>query len=153
MSFYLFFRLHWIRSRKKSANTFYKENNFKPCLIILPLNVFKFWCEWGIREGVWSMITWRTNWAGFPPPSFDAFWPGRSWRPWKSCSSKENNEIRRRASDIYLSCIQAIRVPPQRAITDMFVVCLLEFLYCFYFFSGVALKQSILKSPQFFLRA
>ena len=31
------------------ASSFYKENNFKPCLAKQLLNMFKLWCERGIR--------------------------------------------------------------------------------------------------------
>ena len=33
---------------KKTLSSFYKENNFKPCLTKQLLNVFKLWCERGI---------------------------------------------------------------------------------------------------------
>ena len=36
--------------KKTSVSSFYKENNFKPCLTKQLLNMFKFWCEWGIRH-------------------------------------------------------------------------------------------------------
>ena len=35
--------------KKISVSSFYKENNFKPCLTKQLLNMFKLWCEWGIR--------------------------------------------------------------------------------------------------------
>ena len=38
--------------KKTSASSFYKENNFKPCLTKQLLNMFKLWCEWGIRNEV-----------------------------------------------------------------------------------------------------
>ena len=37
-------------SKRKSVNSNYKENNFKPCLTIQLLNTFKLWCEWSIRH-------------------------------------------------------------------------------------------------------
>ena len=33
---------------KTSISSFYKENNFKPCLTKQLLNMFKLWCERGI---------------------------------------------------------------------------------------------------------
>ena len=33
---------------KASISSFYKENNFKPCLTKQLLNMFKLWCERGI---------------------------------------------------------------------------------------------------------
>ena len=36
--------------KKTSVSSFYKENNFKPCLTKQLLNMFKFWCERGIRH-------------------------------------------------------------------------------------------------------
>ena len=44
----MFFNLRWIWSKKPSASSFYTENNFKPCLTKLLLNMFKLWCERGI---------------------------------------------------------------------------------------------------------
>ena len=43
----MFFNLCWIWSKKKktSGSSFYKENNFKPCLTKQLLNMFKLWCE------------------------------------------------------------------------------------------------------------
>ena len=35
---------------KTSVSSSYKENNFKPCLTKQLLNMFKLWCEWGIRH-------------------------------------------------------------------------------------------------------
>ena len=35
--------------KKASISSFYKENNFKPCLTKQLLNIFKLWCERGIR--------------------------------------------------------------------------------------------------------
>ena len=35
--------------KKTSASSFYKENNFKACLTKQLLNMFKLWCEWGLR--------------------------------------------------------------------------------------------------------
>ena len=37
-----------IEVKKSSVSSFFKENNFKPCLTKQLLNMFKFWCEWGI---------------------------------------------------------------------------------------------------------
>ena len=34
---------------KTSVSSFYKENNFKPCLTKQLLNMLKLWCERGIR--------------------------------------------------------------------------------------------------------
>ena len=34
--------------KKTSVSSFYKENNFKPCLTKQLLNMFKLWCEWSI---------------------------------------------------------------------------------------------------------
>ena len=34
--------------KKTSVSSFYKENNFKPCLTKQLLNMFKLWCERGI---------------------------------------------------------------------------------------------------------
>ena len=34
--------------KKKLVSSFYKENNFKPCLTKQLLNMFKLWCERGI---------------------------------------------------------------------------------------------------------
>ena len=31
--------------KKTSISSFYKENNFKPCLTKQLLNMFKLWCE------------------------------------------------------------------------------------------------------------
>ena len=42
-----FFYLCWIW-KKTSVSSFYKENNFKPCLAKQLLNMFKLWCERGI---------------------------------------------------------------------------------------------------------
>ena len=36
--------------KKTSVGSFYKQNNFKPFLTKQLLNMFKFWCEWGIRH-------------------------------------------------------------------------------------------------------
>ena len=33
----------------RPVSGFYKENNFKPCLTKQLLNIFKLWCERGIR--------------------------------------------------------------------------------------------------------
>ena len=35
---------------KTSVSSFYKEKNFKPCLTKQLLNMFKLWCERGIRQ-------------------------------------------------------------------------------------------------------
>ena len=45
-----FFNLSWIWSKKTSVSSFYKKNNFKPCLTKQLLNMFKLWCERGIRS-------------------------------------------------------------------------------------------------------
>ena len=45
----MFFDLRWIYSKKTSVSSFYKENNFKPCLTKQLLNIFKLWFERGIR--------------------------------------------------------------------------------------------------------
>ena len=45
----MFLNLCWIWSKKTSVGSFYKENIFKPCLTKQLLNVFKLWCEQGIR--------------------------------------------------------------------------------------------------------
>ena len=39
------FNLCWIQSKKASVCSFYKENNFKPCLTKQLLNMFKLWEE------------------------------------------------------------------------------------------------------------
>ena len=52
-----FFNLCWIWSKKTTTvSSFYKENNFKPCLTkqFLFLNMFKLWCEWGNLRYVWK---------------------------------------------------------------------------------------------------
>ena len=36
--------------KKHSVSSFYKENNFKPCLTKQLLNMFKLWCERGIKH-------------------------------------------------------------------------------------------------------
>ena len=36
--------------KKTSVSSFYEENNFKPCLTKQLLNMFKLWCERGIRR-------------------------------------------------------------------------------------------------------
>ena len=46
----MFVNLCWISSTKTSVSSFYKENNFKLCLIKQLLNVFKLWCERGISD-------------------------------------------------------------------------------------------------------
>ena len=46
MNLHMFFNFCWIWSKKKtSVSSFYKENNFKPCLTKQILNMFKLWCE------------------------------------------------------------------------------------------------------------
>ena len=35
--------------KKKSVSSFYNESNFKPCLTKQLLNMFKLWCERGLR--------------------------------------------------------------------------------------------------------
>ena len=48
----VFYFVLYLRQKKKktSVSSFYKENNFKPCLIKQLLNMFKLWCERGIRK-------------------------------------------------------------------------------------------------------
>ena len=44
---------------KTSISSFYKENNFKPCLTKQLLNMFKLWCEGGIKfysDGIKSSL-------------------------------------------------------------------------------------------------
>ena len=48
MNLNMFSNLCWIWSKKTSASSFYKENNFKPCLTKQLLNMFKLWWERGI---------------------------------------------------------------------------------------------------------
>ena len=48
----MFFTLRWIWSKKTSVSSFYKENNFKPCLANQLLNMFKLWCERGISDSL-----------------------------------------------------------------------------------------------------
>ena len=43
--------------KKTSVSSFYKENNFKPCLAKQLLNMFKLWCEQGISEDYKCIIT------------------------------------------------------------------------------------------------
>ena len=50
----MFFNKCWIGSKKKSVSSFYKENNFKPCLTKQLLNMFKLWCERGICLDNWK---------------------------------------------------------------------------------------------------
>ena len=38
--------------KKESVSSFYKENNFKPCLTKQLLNMFKLWCERGISSAL-----------------------------------------------------------------------------------------------------
>ena len=38
--------------KKTSVSSFYKENNFKLCLTKKFLNMFKLWCERGIRRSM-----------------------------------------------------------------------------------------------------
>ena len=47
--FNMFYNLHrdLICNQFKSVSSFYEGNNFKLCLTKQPLNMFKFWCEWG----------------------------------------------------------------------------------------------------------
>ena len=49
----MFFNLCWIYRKTTSVSSFYKENNFKPCLTKQLLNMFKLWCEWGISLYLW----------------------------------------------------------------------------------------------------
>ena len=47
---YVFFKFVLnLKLKKTSVSGFYKENNFKPCLTKQLLNMFKLWCERGIR--------------------------------------------------------------------------------------------------------
>ena len=47
---YVFFKFVLnLKLKKTSVSSFYKENNFKPCLTKQLLNMFKLWCERGIR--------------------------------------------------------------------------------------------------------
>ena len=39
-----------LKLKKTTVSSFYKENNFKPCLTKQPLTMFKLWCEWGISS-------------------------------------------------------------------------------------------------------
>ena len=39
----------FVLNLKASVSSFYKENNFKPCLTKQLLDVSKLWCEQGIR--------------------------------------------------------------------------------------------------------
>ena len=39
---------------KTSISSFYKENNFQPCLTKQLLNMFKLWCERGITRPIVS---------------------------------------------------------------------------------------------------
>ena len=48
MNLNMFFNFCWIWSKKTAVSSFYKENNFKPCLTKQLLNMFKLWCERGI---------------------------------------------------------------------------------------------------------
>ena len=41
-----------LKYKKTSVSSFYKENNFKPCLTKQLLNMFKLWCRRGIRNKV-----------------------------------------------------------------------------------------------------
>ena len=57
-----FFNLCWIWSKEKtSVSSFYKENNFKPCLTKQLLNMFKLWCEWGIRLKSVCVLCWLSS--------------------------------------------------------------------------------------------
>ena len=38
--------------KKTAVSSFYKENNFKPCLTQQLLNMFKLWCERGISRSM-----------------------------------------------------------------------------------------------------
>ena len=49
MNLNMFFNLSEFEVKKTSVNSFYKENNFKPCLTKQLLNMFKPWFERGIR--------------------------------------------------------------------------------------------------------
>ena len=52
----MFFNLRWIYSKETSESSFYKENNFKPGLTKQLLNMFKLWCERGIRKNLSETI-------------------------------------------------------------------------------------------------
>ena len=41
---------------KISVSSFYKENNFKPCLTKQLLNMFKLWYERGISRSLWENL-------------------------------------------------------------------------------------------------
>ena len=50
INFNMFFNLRWVCSQKTSVSNFYKESiNFKPRSTKQLLNMFKLWCERGIR--------------------------------------------------------------------------------------------------------
>ena len=42
--------------KKASISSFYKENNFKPCLTKQLLNMFKLWCERGISLSMKKLL-------------------------------------------------------------------------------------------------
>ena len=51
------------------TSSFYKENNFKPCLTKQLLNMFKLWCERGINQTISKPFKWK--W--FPPTTAHRF--------------------------------------------------------------------------------
>ena len=40
----------YIQVKNIRLNSFYEEKKIKLCLTKQPLNMFKLWCEWGIRK-------------------------------------------------------------------------------------------------------
>ena len=42
--------------KKTTVSSFHKESNFKPCLTKQLLNMFKLWCEWGIRLAIYLSL-------------------------------------------------------------------------------------------------
>ena len=83
MNLNMFFNLCWIWSKKASISSFYEENNFKPCLTKQLLNMFKLWCERGIRllAGKFRKIC-----TAFP---LTTFWAKNSkWLPLKFPAKK-----------------------------------------------------------------
>ena len=90
----MFSNLCWIWSRKTSASSFYKENNFKPCLTKQLLNMFKLWCEQGIilmmLERFWIRGAARGGFQGLEPP------PPPLFGLWKWISSQEEKRDERR---------------------------------------------------------
>ena len=54
----MFFNFRWIWSKKTLASSFRKENNFKTCLTKQHLNMFKHWCERGIKLPI---VSWNAG--------------------------------------------------------------------------------------------